>query len=156
MPDDLICSGKERPEKPLYAGTEQREEISVYAVFFFWITMSSIYQVNLLNAMKIVFNVTMPMDARDTFFCHDTYMRSRLLKKAIYIKVSDSDYRVALPYNFEYQFLRLRCLESPPYYAIIPVEDADNLKYSQIRRGFYNLITDLDALYLKSSDKRMR
>lgn len=124
--------------------------------FFFWITMSSIYQVNLLNAMKVVFNVTMPMDARDTFFCHDTYMRSRLLKKAIYIKVSDSDYRVALPYNFEYQFLRLRCLESSPYYAIIPVEDADNLKYSQIRRGFYNLITDLDSLYLKSSDKRMR
>ncbi len=24
MPDDLICSGKERPEAPLYAGTEQR------------------------------------------------------------------------------------------------------------------------------------
>jgi len=28
MPYDLICSGKERPETPLYAGTEQREEIS--------------------------------------------------------------------------------------------------------------------------------
>lgn len=117
--------------------------------FLFWVTLSSFYQVNLLNTMKVVFNVTMPMDSRDTFYCHDMYMRSKLLETAIYIKVSDSDYRAALPYNFEYQFLRLKCSELPPYYVITPVEDANDLKYSQIRRGFYNLISDLDSLYLK-------
>ena len=126
---------------------------SSYVVFIpcicLWVTSSSIYSINILGFMKSIFSVTIPLDSRVNFFCHDEYSRSVLLSNARYIRVGDSDYRVAIPTKYEYKFLRLKCTNYPPYYSLNPVVIDSNFKYTKVEQSFYNLITDIEAISIK-------
>jgi len=123
---------------------------SSYVIFvpciLFWIMASGAYGLNSSNVMKLIFNVTIPMDSRDTFFCHDTYMKVNAFPEAVYMKVGESDYRLAIPIRYEYKFIRLKCSDFPPYYSLNSVKVESDLKYSRVSRVFYNLITDLESL----------
>jgi len=128
----------------------RKKVYSSYVIFvpclFFWVVASGSYNVNSLNIMKLIFNVTIPLDSRDTFFCHDTYMRVNLFPNAVYMKVGESDYRLAIPVRYEYKFIRLTCSEHSPYYRLNSVKVESDLKYSRVSQRFYDLITDLDSL----------
>lgn len=123
---------------------------SSYVIFIpcilFWLMASGFYNLNSSNIMKLMFNVTIPMDSRDTFFCHDTYMKVNSFPDAVYMKVDESDYRLAMPVKYEYKFIRLKCSDFPPYYSLKSVKVESDLKYSRLSRVFYNLITDLESL----------
>jgi hypothetical protein len=101
---------------------------------------------NIYIVMQGIFRVTIPMDTRDTFFCHEKYRAISSLKDARYMKVKDGDYRLVLPYNYEYNFFRLECTNYPPFYKIIPIENKWSLNYSSLRKRSFDLIVDLDSI----------
>lgn len=111
-----------------------------------WIVVEAFFNAQVFNSMRFIFNVTIPLDSRDTFFCNKKYMRLSLIPTARYIKVGESDYRVALPHNYEYNFLRLACSEYPPYFNVYPIESSSELSFSGLKNKYYGFIVDVESL----------
>lgn len=86
------------------------------------------YTVNTNIVMKYVFHRTMPLDSRTTFYCNKQYMVIPGRPGALFITVGPGDYRMAIPQNYEYAFSRLKCTDAPPYYMLVAVKSAEDLK----------------------------
>ncbi|KAA9000700.1 hypothetical protein FJU30_10845 [Affinibrenneria salicis] len=91
-------------------------------LFCAWYIFFIIYMVNASSIANYVFNVTIPLDTRTDFFCHNRYMIIDEQPNAVYMTVPRDGYRAFVPVRGSWQTYRLTCITDAPYYSYQPVK----------------------------------
>ncbi len=95
----------------------------VVMTVFFWIIAFVSFNLNVGSVFDYVIKKTLQYDTRDTFLCHNDYMKVNEFKSARFLKVSDGDYRMFVPVKYTYDVYLLKCEnKDKPYYKYVKIK----------------------------------
>ncbi len=99
------------------------------AVYIFFIA----YNVNTNRVIEYIFNVTIKIDTRETFFCNNGYHILDNYPNARFMMISEGNYRVFTSKKHDYGIWRLTCKDTAPFYTLVEVLNRKDIEDNKLK-----------------------
>ncbi|CDH30410.1 hypothetical protein KKJ06_09285 [Xenorhabdus bovienii] len=96
-------------------------------VLLSWFIIYILFNINIHKAINTIIDVTIPMETRSTFFCHEKYMILPEGNTTRYMSLENDEYRAFIKTENSWEVSKLKCQNKKPYYKLIPVKTIENI-----------------------------